>query len=833
MPYGADPTETPLDRQRFLPPSAPPGAGGGSLTQPRVTIYPEPRRSVVDFWQSKGVPEHVAEGIADRVKAESGFNPTVPGDGGTSVGLYQHHADRKDRLTSLPNWQDPNVQNEFAFHEVMGGDKQAAAGWEKIRAAKSRDEAARLWDQYFERSKDGVGGPRGYGKDPVIEAGNWKVSPRAVEYEQGRKDAHVVYMSPADYLAMTPESDGNAGQKAKRRSLEERMALGDEIDALPSLDVKAKAGKLEIFDQDGRGRAAAAQEAGVDLIPVSVRGAIGDAKEIVGMRGGEARPFDFTPVPKVTPEAIRAEPAATMTAGLDSYGAAQDVLGRVIGPQPARQPTPASREQVYQNEAGQPFTLSGAPVPQQAAPQPSERLPGEIPGVGRLSEMLSEIVRGAVAGGERARGVGEAGLDPTRPLAPEILSAATALGGAPLPPASRFIPGAAAPVNALRQVSPTGQALMADAAQARAMEFPRPSPISPERAGLAQEAMDRFNLPLTRSEVDPAQTLPAAAVRSLPGSGDAVRRIELQRRFNNEVSKTIGEDAPAVTQQVMKDAKQRIGDTLENIETSNKVKLDNQFLSDVSKTVRDSYLSMTEQEHAVLTRQLQNIYRHIDKDGILSGTTYGNLMKRGAALDKAANNSNPNIAYAAQELQEAMRDALQRSLSGADLAEYRLARYQWKNLKTIEPLVEKNPQGDISPALLNGRVSANFKNRAYDVSGTELDRLGKIGQAFLKEPRSSGTTERGSTLWTLGKGAAAAGALATGHFAGLPFLQEAVAAGTLLGGGRMITNYLARPGRAETLVQNALTRIPQAPGAKRNAISAIMSERGANTLTGP
>src|ERR1700675_3500643 len=65
------------------------------------------REGTVAFWVSKGAPEHVAEGIADRVAKESGFNPTIPGDSGTSVGMYQHHAERKDRLLAQPNWQDP------------------------------------------------------------------------------------------------------------------------------------------------------------------------------------------------------------------------------------------------------------------------------------------------------------------------------------------------------------------------------------------------------------------------------------------------------------------------------------------------------------------------------------------------------------------------------------------------------------------------------------------------------------------------------------------------------------------------------------------------------
>src|SRR5262245_56497246 len=65
----------------------------------RMAATPSPaaadvRADTVKFWMAQGAPEHVAQGIADRVNVESGFKPDVMGDRGTSGGLYQHHADR-------------------------------------------------------------------------------------------------------------------------------------------------------------------------------------------------------------------------------------------------------------------------------------------------------------------------------------------------------------------------------------------------------------------------------------------------------------------------------------------------------------------------------------------------------------------------------------------------------------------------------------------------------------------------------------------------------------------------------------------------------------------
>ncbi|HXE51224.1 MAG TPA: phage tail tip lysozyme [Ramlibacter sp.] len=145
-----------VDAQEQADPSGARFASSSPLAKAVATVAPDPRAQTVAFWTSKGAPPHVAEGIADRVQAESGFNPTVPGDKGTSIGLYQHHADRKAALMQRPNWQNPLVQHQHAYSEVTGGDPIATKHWAEILAAPDRATAAKLWDKYFERSAGGV-----------------------------------------------------------------------------------------------------------------------------------------------------------------------------------------------------------------------------------------------------------------------------------------------------------------------------------------------------------------------------------------------------------------------------------------------------------------------------------------------------------------------------------------------------------------------------------------------------------------------------------------------------------------------------------------------------
>lgn len=144
------------------PTAAPSPAPQAASLTPAFSL--SPRAQTVVFWMSKGAPRHVAEGIADRVQAESSHRSAAwnPDDKGSpSGGLYQHHADRLQRLMAQPNWRDPMTQHQFAYSEVTGGDAQATKHWNEILAAPDRATAAKLWDRYFERSAGGPGAAGG------------------------------------------------------------------------------------------------------------------------------------------------------------------------------------------------------------------------------------------------------------------------------------------------------------------------------------------------------------------------------------------------------------------------------------------------------------------------------------------------------------------------------------------------------------------------------------------------------------------------------------------------------------------------------------------------
>jgi hypothetical protein len=103
------------------------------------------------FWVGKGLAPHQAAGMAAQEVAESGGRPHVVGDGGDAIGLYQHHAPRRQLILAKTGIDmtkpDANAQREGAYWELMNSEHEARR---RLFASKDPDEAGRAATE-FER----------------------------------------------------------------------------------------------------------------------------------------------------------------------------------------------------------------------------------------------------------------------------------------------------------------------------------------------------------------------------------------------------------------------------------------------------------------------------------------------------------------------------------------------------------------------------------------------------------------------------------------------------------------------------------------------------------
>ena len=145
-----------------------PGVSSGSTQTPtassgstKYTVGSDNEHTVYNFLtQVMGLNRAAACGVVANIYCESGFNPTVLGDGGTSYGICQWHA---GRYTNLKNWCSNNGKNyktldgqlwylkyelESSYTSVLNAIKKVA------NTAEGAYNAAYQWCKNFEVPAD-------------------------------------------------------------------------------------------------------------------------------------------------------------------------------------------------------------------------------------------------------------------------------------------------------------------------------------------------------------------------------------------------------------------------------------------------------------------------------------------------------------------------------------------------------------------------------------------------------------------------------------------------------------------------------------------------------
>ena len=277
--------------------------------------------------------------------------------------------------------------------------------------------------------------------------------------------------------------------------------------------------------------------------------------------------------------------------------------------------------------------------------------------------------------------------------------------------------------------------------------------LSPEVAALAKKARE-MGVTLRPDMLTDNKFLRMAGESSenIPFAGGKTE--ERQTAFNRALIKTIGGDPAAkkLTPDVFDKAMTQSGEKIGEISSKVPVKMDETLSTALD--ARAEHVSKFETESAAkIVKNYIDEIKSKAKDGSVPGETFRKINSQIGKQIRST--SDGDLKHALGELQEDMHDALQRNLSGEDLAALKAARKQYAVAKTLEPLVAKSKTGDISPAGLMGRATSDSSKKAAMARGKggDIGDIARIGQQFLKDPNSSGTAERGLLYGALGGGA--------------------------------------------------------------------------------
>lgn len=338
--------------------------------------------------------------------------------------------------------------------------------------------------------------------------------------------------------------------------------------------------------------------------------------------------------------------------------------------------------------------------------------------------------------------------------------------------------------------------------------------IEPATASLANLARQTYGIPIRGGQISesPAINYLDSVLKSKYGSGYGASEAAQHAGFNRAVAETIGETADKLTPEVMANAKSRLGQNYEDIARATTLKIDEPLNQRFNDILAESGSVLRKEEHSIINKQVQGILDKVSGSGEINGQQFQAMIKTGSPLDRATKSSDTNVKHYAGEIKSALLDAMNRHAPEDMQALLKQTNRQYKNMKTIEDLVEKSPTGDISPALLMGAVRKSYSNMAYGGGGDIAD-LARIGQRFLKEPPQSGTAPRFSAGQLLGLGGIGGGELAVAFHDPVLAAKLAAVAGTVGAGkaamNKTIGSILRSDWYANRLINSAL---PQGAG---------------------
>jgi hypothetical protein len=306
------------------------------------------------------------EGVVRNVMRESGGDSKIIGDGGTSGGMFQHHNTRFADLKAFAksagtDWQDPVTQVRFAAGEMKKSYPTLLA---QLKRADDPAEAEDSFKRVFERPASVL-----WANKPKLDSDRYRFSDYALGEHKGRKNTDLVYMSPRDYLDLAPDFEAEPRTSASGKSLKNSLDRGDEVEAIPTLDMRVKGNTGTVTDQDGRHRALMAQDEGIEAIPVAIRnvgpegarssvvpegalsrdgGGKAEPTEIQGL-SGTVLPYDFQKA-KDAPRSLFSRamgtliPSAVAAEPRSSREAAEPSGGNWWDKKPSGTPAPAEAE---------------------------------------------------------------------------------------------------------------------------------------------------------------------------------------------------------------------------------------------------------------------------------------------------------------------------------------------------------------------------------------------------------------------------------------------------------------------------------------------------------
>jgi hypothetical protein len=263
---------------------------------------------------------------------------------------------------------------------------------------------------------------------------------------------------------------------------------------------------------------------------------------------------------------------------------------------------------------------------------------------------------------------------------------------------------------------------------------------------------NKYNIPLHLSQVTDSkflQTL-ASAAKYLPFSGSGAAKSAQQGAFNRALAGQIGQNSDTLSDQVLANAAQDIGNRYNDLFGRNTISLNGSDASKLTDIINNATKFGGSDVGKIIGNHVDTIVNNLDQNGSMPGRLYQAI--RTDQLLPAEQSANPALGQYLRQVRGVLQDAANRSIGPQDAAELSNLNGQYNSLKILQKAINNRAAGaggDVSPANLWSLVNGKYG------STPQMRELAQLGQTVLKDPiPDSGTAGRNISYATLGAGVA-------------------------------------------------------------------------------
>lgn len=267
----------------------------------------------------------------------------------------------------------------------------------------------------------------------------------------------------------------------------------------------------------------------------------------------------------------------------------------------------------------------------------------------------------------------------------------------------------------------------------------------PEAAQAGAEAAKRLGVQLTPGQLTGNSTLKALeeVLAKTPGSANraASRQAANQEAINRAAAASIGQDAPALTESALANARQQLGDSFKALADQTSVSFGDDFLNALiktEKTNKDLRSFANPEISGVIDKGLA-----LASQGDLSGRAYQAIRSKiGNRINDAFRGNNSEVGQALTSFRDALDNSARSGMDDATKAAWDQTRQMWANLRTLEKgaVVEGgNVMAGRMPGALRTANAAAYKEGSVN---TPLMDIARYAETFKPTVGDSGTATR-------------------------------------------------------------------------------------------